>query len=1039
MSIESRIDIVVKNLNQLNKLADNLKNINKTNEKLVKGLDRIESQLNKINTNGVAFKKISKDARDASKEVNNLGSRIADIISNNKGGIGNLGIGSLLGVGAVSGITKITDGFKNLVPAVNAVTSKIPVLGEKLQMVQQQATGFDAVFDGILHNIANHPSLWGAAAVALTVFGGKFPVVVKGVKQLGVTLNGVGQAVTNNIIGKLVPATKHLVDMRVALVDVREQMENMTRGASLEELNIMVGMARKEMESFWHMTGKAEDAAIKLAVAMAAQRKEQTAINDLLFKAQGKATTAEQADNKRALDAQKQKATHSFDMFSTEAKQLEILQRKNKLFIDSAGHYQRLVEKGGKLLDIEERIKRVMDRKKRGFGGVGKGGKGAENLMLGAGFPLLFGGGVGSVGGGVAGALLGNKMGSGGFGMQILLSAVGQMMDTAVQKAAKLGESLKSINMNDLVESGVRLSGELQSQVTHLQKIGQIEQARALLAAQVMDQTGASAGVLGDINNMTNILKATWNDLVGSAGAFLGVLAGPLITALAGVLKIVTEIIKIFNRGFSTLRDGLRGLGEKFAPGLVEAIDNAMDKLNAGLQEALGKADQLARKLDLEADTLMTKRTLREGITSGGSFEAQRKNAEKNKDLSMIDLRNQRRAELEKLNLEPESKAEKEFKGVTKQMKLDIEGKYAKEIENIDAKEQKLIAKLERQNELKAALLGIDQKIAQARSDEDKELEFRLNAQKEIASITNKLMEDTAGKDDAEKQLKIEAAKLDIAKVNFALETKIDEYRKEKKEEAENIIADLENQNALLEGKVAGNEEEIKQLQTIEKIVDKIGEGYREQVTALIKKNGQLKETAENTDNVNKEWDKIKDTIASGLHDAIMGLIDGTKSLSESLAGVAKQIASMMLQKAIMRLPFLAAEGAYAPGGFKAFASGGMATRPTLGLVGEAGEDEYIIPASKMAASMQRYSAGARGEAVIPGTGSSASGGAAGGSSTTVSYSGPILNFNSEEFVPKSAVGQIIATATSQGAKAGENRTLTTLRNSRSARSRIGM
>ena len=67
MSIESRIDIVVKNLNQLNKLADNLKNINKTNEKLVKGLDRIESQLNKINTNGVAFRKISKDARDASK------------------------------------------------------------------------------------------------------------------------------------------------------------------------------------------------------------------------------------------------------------------------------------------------------------------------------------------------------------------------------------------------------------------------------------------------------------------------------------------------------------------------------------------------------------------------------------------------------------------------------------------------------------------------------------------------------------------------------------------------------------------------------------------------------------------------------------------------------------------------------------------------------------------------------------------------------------------------------------------------------------
>ena len=201
------------------------------------------------------------------------------------------------------------------------------------------------------------------------------------------------------------------------------------------------------------------------------------------------------------------------------------------------------------------------------------------------------------------------------------------------------------------------------------------------------------------------------------------------------------------------------------------------------------------------------------------------------------------------------------------------------------------------------------------------------------------------------------------------------------------------------------------------------------------------------TDQVSVKWETIRETIASGLTSAIEGLISGTKSLGESLAGIAKQIASMYLKSAILSfLPGLPAatptvtkaEGGYMANGIKPFASGGMATRPTLGLVGEAGEDEYIIPASKMAASMQRYSAGARGEAVIPGTGSSYAGGGAGGS-TTVNYSGPILNFNSEEFVPKSAVGQIIATATSQGARAGENRTLSTLRNSRSARSRLGM
>ena len=201
---------------------------------------------------------------------------------------------------------------------------------------------------------------------------------------------------------------------------------------------------------------------------------------------------------------------------------------------------------------------------------------------------------------------------------------------------------------------------------------------------------------------------------------------------------------------------------------------------------------------------------------------------------------------------------------------------------------------------------------------------------------------------------------------------------------------------------------------------------------------------AEDTDKANeaakklgKTWTEIKGIMADGVHGAIMGLIDGTKSLGESLAGILKQIGSMLLQKAIFKA-FKLADGGHVANGIKPFASGGMATRPTVGLVGEAGEDEYIIPASKMAQSMQRYTARARGEAVIPGTGQSSSGGES-GSTTTVNYSGPVLNFNSEEFVPKSAIGEIINSAASRGARAGEARTLSTLQNSRSRRSNIGL
>ena len=207
---------------------------------------------------------------------------------------------------------------------------------------------------------------------------------------------------------------------------------------------------------------------------------------------------------------------------------------------------------------------------------------------------------------------------------------------------------------------------------------------------------------------------------------------------------------------------------------------------------------------------------------------------------------------------------------------------------------------------------------------------------------------------------------------------------------------------------------------------------------------GKGESTADKTDKATKSADKLKQTwkeikgvMADGVHGAIMGLIDGTKSLGESLAGIAKQIASLLIQKMVFKA-FGLADGGHVANGIRPFAAGGMATKPTLGLVGEAGEDEYIIPASKMAQSMQRYNAGARGEDVIPGTGQSSAGGAS-GASTTVNYSGPILNFNSEEFVPKSAVGQIIATATARGAAVGESRTISSLRNSRSRRSSLGL
>ena len=68
-----------------------------------------------------------------------------------------------------------------------------------------------------------------------------------------------------------------------------------------------------------------------------------------------------------------------------------------------------------------------------------------------------------------------------------------------------------------------------------------------------------------------------------------------------------------------------------------------------------------------------------------------------------------------------------------------------------------------------------------------------------------------------------------------------------------------------------------------------------------------------------------------------------------------------------------------------AFAEGGTVSRPTLAMVGDGGEREYIVPESKMAAASARFLSGQRGAAVIPSGSSGRSGGA---------MSSPVVNIS---------------------------------------------
>ena len=92
-----------------------------------------------------------------------------------------------------------------------------------------------------------------------------------------------------------------------------------------------------------------------------------------------------------------------------------------------------------------------------------------------------------------------------------------------------------------------------------------------------------------------------------------------------------------------------------------------------------------------------------------------------------------------------------------------------------------------------------------------------------------------------------------------------------------------------------------------------------------------------------------------------------------------------------------------------AFAQGGVVTGPTLAMVGDGGEPEYIIPASKMQTASQNYLGGARGGAVIPAfadggfVGSSRSGAGAaapagGGSAQINITTGPVMQMDNQRY-----------------------------------------
>jgi hypothetical protein len=682
----------------------------------------------------------------------------------------------------------------------------------------------------------------------------------------------------------------------------------------------------------------------------------------------------------------------------------------------------------------------------------------AENLALGAGFPLLFGGGPAQVLGGLAGSAFGS-----GFGGQILGSAIAQQLNDALLRVKEIGAAANQLNMDKLRESTVYVNAELETSIRLLVEAGKTEEARTMAIEEAAAALALTPDAMKDINNATNALNGEWDQFVGAISGTLSILGAPFAAALTGILRIVTMALTGFNMINTYIFRGVKGFVDWLAKLLN--IKSILDKIGSFFGRRSEQQEKEIAALTATNDKLLREVQTRKQILD---LEAQRTlgrteaekliNAELTKQQAQIKIKaeydekelairneigTKSAAQLAlaiRLNSAAENQALKEqaIKDLLVLQGLEIEANAKKYSLAADAVQRQIDA-LERGsqvrqsqfavesalNDLYGAQLQRQYEVARTASERYRIALLQFQQQVKAAVIEYKLAL-------ANNQILIEKA---------VLQTKLVEL-KYKEVAAEKEIA-------IAQAGARGNTPE--QIAAIAGSYDKALGVQREVLQSAYDQQKATIQIARNQDEVAKAVFQTKliqaestlaqkltsdeigmskiaaDNLAYSLRISaqetflveqkvrgVVGAIDvGTQRTvifaraMSNVAAAANDAAyninrafqnQLKLNQARSAQPASApvrraAEGAFWSGGFRAFAQGGMVTKPTLGLVGEGGESEYIIPSSKMAVASANYLAGGRGAGILEG-------GSGGGSAPSINITtGPVVEFNGERYV----------------------------------------
>jgi hypothetical protein len=616
-----------------------------------------------------------------------------------------------------------------------------------------------------------------------------------------------------------------------------------------------------------------------------------------------------------------------------------------------------------------------------------KVGKFGENLALGAGFPLLFGGGPGAVGGSILGSFVGS-----GFGGQILGGAIGQILDQAVQKTAQLGSALQTLDLSKIEESGVRINANLQTQINLLRQAGAATSAQQLLQQQVLNTTGALPGTVEGVSNAVNVLSSSWSEFTAAAGVTLGIIGAPFAAALGAIINAVNLILKGVNFTFSAIGAAFKITGEWVVDLVggqkaVENIRRAFVSLNTEIEAARKQYQPILAGLNSEV--LLTRQIL--------NLEKQRTTgqttADKQRNANLTFQQNIARLNAgidEEIRVANEKITEATTAQVTEQVRL-LNVKRAQSIEN-----EKLTLQLERQR----IALDAQEKAARAREEADRIAEKAQKAfitrEKEIRSLTNQInsayidelevqnkivefsrnkaasvreelntsfkVEDTRkailenerqsallSTDDAAQQQLINELyerRLSILKRQSALDQNVLERRFNtlavEPTTAERSLEPIREEVNLLNAKILGQEKEYQQRRDIDALI-KSGVGV-EEATAEIQVRDQLAERLKNQLTLQQQLNDVLNQVGSTAGDVLQQLIFSTDSWTDSLTKALNALANILFQSALSGLAGTDGKGffSFLTGTLGKRANGGPVTGGSPYIVGERGPELFV-------------------------------------------------------------------------------------------------